>query len=299
MQQKDVSKSWQIILSKFYSTQNWKLYVVCCLMLCNWGLEAKKWQLLILSIQPISFRRSLRAVFSGQALALSTPNRIGEFAGRVVYLNDGNKLRALSLSGVGSLAQSIVTCICGAVGLVFVYQILQSSFLEKEYLSIFWVKALLVIMAILIILQLLFYYNLSWITKVFEKIPIVAKYKFFIEKLEELHNKQLTKILAISFLRYVVYVVQYILLYQFFGIEVTIWQIACLVCVQLLIMAIVPSIALAELGVRGKVSIALFSLVSNNTLGVIATAASIWIINLIFPALVGSLLIFGLRIIKK
>jgi hypothetical protein len=89
------------------------------------------------------------------------------------------------------------------------------------------------------------------------------------------------------------------LMYQFFGVDIIWWQIICLVCVQLLVMTIVPSIALAELGVRGKVSIALFSLLTNNTLGVIATAASIWLINLIVPALAGSLLILGLRIIRK
>ena len=93
--------------------------------------------------------------------------------------------------------------------------------------------------------------------------------------------------------------IQYLILYQFFGIDISWWQIILLTNVQLLIMTLVPSIALAEVGIRGKVSIALFSLVTNNSLGVIATAAIIWLINLIFPALAGSLLILGLRIVKK
>jgi uncharacterized membrane protein YbhN (UPF0104 family) len=268
-------------------------------MVINWGLEAKKWQLLMRPIQNLSFTRSFRAVFSGQALALGTPNRVGEYVGRIVYMNDGNRLRALSLSAVGSVAQVLVTFLIGFLGLVYVYYLMLTNSSILQNLSVFWLEGLLVIIFSSIVLLWLFYYNLAWVTKVFEKIPFVAKYKFFIQKLETLHNKELTNIFILSFVRYSVYVLQYLLLYKFFGIEISWWQIICLTSVQLLIMTLVPSIALAEVGIRGKVSIALFSLLTNNSLGVIATAASIWLINLIVPALAGSLLILGLRIVRK
>ena len=64
-------------------------------------------------------------------------------------------------------------------------------------------------------------------------------------------------------------------------------------------MAIVPTVALAELGVRGQVSIALFGLFSTNTIGIIAAVSGIWLINLIIPALAGSLLILGIKIFRK
>ena len=273
--------------------------MVVLLMVVNWGLEAKKWQLLMRPIQTLSYRRAFRAVFSGQALALGTPYRVGEYVGRVVYMNDGNRLRALSLSAVGSVAQVLVTYFFGLLGLVYVYFLLDNNLSLTHSLSIVWLAGLLTFVITLTVTLLLFYYNLAWVTKVFEKIPFVANYSYFIQKLETLHAKELTNILFLSFVRYTVYVLQYLLLYKFFGIDIIWWQIICLTNVQLLIMTIVPSITLAELGIRGKVSIALFSLLTSNSLGVIATAASIWLINLILPALAGSLLILGLRIVRK
>jgi len=288
-----------MIVNTFNSPKQWLLYVVVVLMILNWGLEAKKWQLLMQPIQSLSYKRALRAVFSGQALALGTPNRVGEYVGRIVYMNDGNRLRALSLSAVGSVAQVLVTFFIGFWGLVYVYFLLNYNHSLTHSLSIVWLAGLLTIVFTSTVTLFLFYYNLAWVTKVFEKIPFVAKYSYFIQKLETLHYKELTNILFLSFVRYNVYVLQYLLLYTFFGIDIIWWQIICLTNVQLLIMTIVPSIALAEVGIRGKVSIALFSLLTNNSLGVIATAASIWLINLIVPALAGSLLILGLRIVRK
>ncbi len=288
-----------MIVNTFNSSAQWRVYAVCLLMISNWGLEAKKWQLLMRPIQNLNYSRAFRAVFSGQALALGTPNRVGEYVGRIVYMDDGNRLRALSLSAVGSVAQILITFFIGLFGLGFVYYVLESNTLLVHSLSILWLKGLLSFIVFFTILLFLFYYNLAWVTKVFERIPFVAKYSFFIQKLESLHYKELTIILMLSFVRYSVYVLQYLLLYQFFGIEISWWQIICLTTVQLLIMTLVPSIALAEVGIRGKVSITLFSLVTNNSLGIIATAASIWLINLIIPALAGSLMILGLRIIKK
>ena len=279
--------------------QQWRLYIVGLLMFFNWGLEAKKWQVLMQVIQPLSYWRSFRAIFSGQALALSTPNRVGEYVGRIVYLDDGNRLRALSLSAVGSFAQVIITFIMGLFGLLLVYENITKNLLQIHALSVFWLNGLVYVLSITTIFLLIIYYNLAWVTKVFEKIPIVAKYSFFIQKLEDLHNKELTKILSLSFIRYVIYVVQYLLLFQLFKVEIGWWQIISLVCVQLMVMAIVPTVALAELGVRGQVSIALFGLFSNNTIGIIAAVSGIWLINLIIPALAGSLLILGIKIFRK
>jgi hypothetical protein len=71
-----------------------------------------------------------------------------------------------------------------------------------------------------------------------------------------------------------------------------------LVGVLFLVLAIVPTIALAELGFRGKVSLLLFGIISTNSVGIIATAGGIWLINLILPAIGGTLFILGLRIFK-
>lgn len=67
----------------------------------------------------------------------------------------------------------------------------------------------------------------------------------------------------------------------------------------LLVLAIVPTITLAELGLRGQVSLILFGLFTSNSLGIIAMAASIWIINLLLPAIIGTIFVLGVKIFKS
>jgi hypothetical protein len=145
----------------------------------------------------------------------------------------------------------------------------------------------------------IFYFNVALFIRLIEKIPFVARFRYLIEKLEALHWRELTRILLLSTTRYLVFIVQYVLLLQVFGVEAGIMSLAMMVSVLFLVLAMVPSIALAELGFRGKVSLQLFGLLSTNHLGIIAAAAGIWIINLIIPAIAGSILILGIRFFKS
>ena len=72
-------------------------------------------------------------------------------------------------------------------------------------------------------------------------------------------------------------------------------------------MASIPTIALSELGVRGSVSVFLFSLYFEKngvvfgdlSLAVFAASSSLWLINIIFPALIGTLFVYKLRFFKR
>ncbi len=50
--QPDLSLRWHQIMNSWL---NWKFWLVIILMLVNWGIETKKWQLLIHHVQEFSF----------------------------------------------------------------------------------------------------------------------------------------------------------------------------------------------------------------------------------------------------
>lgn len=297
--QVDVQQSWNLIKASFTGPQGWKILLVTALMLVNWGIEAKKWQLLVSSVQQVSFSKAFRAIFVGQAIAFNTPNRMGESAGRAVYLEEGNRLRGIALSVVGSMSQIIVTFVIGLLGLLYMRIYMLDATHHLEGLSVFWLDGLMYVISSGLVLFILMYFRLSWLIRLLEKIPLVAKHRFFVQKLEDLHWMALTKILLLSTARYLVFVVQYVLLLQVFEVQVHWIDAVSLVCVMFLVLAVVPTIALAELGFRGKVSIELFGLLSSNTVGIVATAAGVWIINLIVPAITGTLFILGIRIFRN
>lgn len=297
--QVDVQQSWNLILQAFQEEHRWKLITVIALMFVNWGIEARKWQLQIKGIESINFLNAFRQILAGQALGFNTINRIGESAGRAAFLKEGNRLRGVVLSFVGSMAQIIATFTMGVGALFYVKVVILNNTNQLSGLSGFWLDGLIYVIAGGIILFTLAYFRLAGLIELLEKIPFFAKYRFFIEKLEDFHWRELIRILFLSFGRYFVFLVQYILLLEVFNVHVF-WLDACaLVGVLFLVMAIVPTIALAEMGVRGKVSLLLFGLVSSNTIGIIATAGGIWLINLILPAIGGTLFILGLKLFRK
>ena len=268
-------------------------------MFLNWGLEARKFQYLVSKIEKISFVNAYRAIFTGLAFALNTINRSGDFVGRILYLKEGNRLRGVALSLVGSMSQIVVTFSIGLIALIDLRYTILNQNNHLEGLNEYWMDVLIILLFVGVFVFTIFYFNVSLVTRLIEKIPLVEKYQFLIEKVEALHWRELTRILCLSVIRYVVYIVQYVLLLQLFGVESSVLNLAMMVSVFLLVMASIPSIALAELGFRGKVRLQLFGLLSTNHLGIIAAAAGIWVINLIIPAILGSVLILGVRLFKN
>ena len=78
------------------------------------------------------------------------------------------------------------------------------------------------------------------------------------------------------------------------GLLLSFWLIA----VFYLIMAVAPTIGFVELPVRISACWALLKFYTVNELGVGATALGIWLINLVVPAVIGSLLILSIKIVK-
>lgn len=272
---------------------------VFVLMLLNWGLEARKWQILAGKVQTISYWNAYKAILSGQAFAFNTVNRSGDFIGRILYLEEGNRLRAVGLSLIGSMSQILVTFSFGFVSLLILRFTLLNSQAILPGLSVFWLDAFLIVLVPGVLLFGILYFNVALVIKWIERIPFVNKYKFFLEKMENLHNKDLTRILLLSLLRYVVFVVQYMLFLNIFGVDAS-WQLLlCLVSVLFMMMAMIPTIALAELGIRGKLSLELFGLVTTQQLSILAASAGIWVVNLIVPAILGSVFLLGLRLFKQ
>jgi hypothetical protein len=64
-------------------------------------------------------------------------------------------------------------------------------------------------------------------------------------------------------------------------------------------MAIAPTFGFIELPVRARASWEILRYYSVNELGIGAAALGIWLINLVIPAIIGSLLILSIKIVKE
>jgi Lysylphosphatidylglycerol synthase TM region len=275
-------------------SQSWKLYAVMLLMLANWGVEARKWQVLMKPLEKISLLKSFKAILAGLAFSMNTPNRIGEFGGRVLYVQDGHRWKAVSLTIMGSFSQVIITLSFGLGGLLFLLTHHQIASSITSY--IIWIRVLFFGTLLVTGFLLILYFRLGELMKWVEKIPRMQKYLQHLAIIENLPVTILLRTISLSVVRYIIFVIQYILLLQLFDVQAGVWQLFWLISVVYLMLAIIPTIALAEAGVRGQVGLLLLTLVSTNKLGIAGATTGIWFCNLVIPALAGSLLFLGIKI---
>ena len=112
------------------------LVLVFLMMFLNWLIEAIKWKFLIAKIEKVSILTSLRAVFSGITVSVFTPNRIGEYGGRVFCLEKADRIQGVLITILGSMAQLLTTIFFGSMGILFLNNYipeLQELYLEMEF----------------------------------------------------------------------------------------------------------------------------------------------------------------------
>lgn len=289
--QPNLTTAWQSIKESFRTPLVWNLVVVILLMVVNWSVEAVKWKISVKPVQQVSFIKAFRAVLSGLSFSVSTPNRVGEYFGRVLYMNEGNRLKTIAITIVGSISQLIITLLMGCIGLT----ILRPAIESNQLISPIWMKVILYGVLAVLSGLILFYFRLSWLIKWVDRLPGSSRFAYLVRALEDFGSGLLFKLLLLSAFRFVIFIVQYYLLFHLFAVDVSWAQTFWAVSVSFLVMAVIPTIAIIELVQRGKVMTTIMALYTANNLGVGFATAGIWLINLILPAIIGSLFILGMR----
>lgn len=294
--QPDIDSSIAIIKRLPFGEDAWKFWTVIVFVFVNWGLEARKWQVLMKVLQPISFMAAFKSVLCGVTVSLNTPNRMGEFAGRILFVDEGKRIKAITLSVAGSMAQLIITMLMGCFGLAWL--LINTNIQVPLNIPVFWWYIFLWSSILCTLIFSFFFFRFGWLIKLLNKLPYAGRLSKYINILEAFEAKVLLRLLYLSLIRYVIFVLQYIFMLQLLQVEQNVWVGCWIVSVMFWILAIIPSFAIAELGIRGTVAKALFSY-SSNTIGILTAAFGIWFVNLFIPALIGSLLILGIKIKDK
>jgi len=298
LKQQNWQQSFSQIKSAITGQQQWKVWIVLLLMLANWGLEARKWQLSIHELERVSFPKAFAAILSGVAIASFTPNRVGEYLGRMLYIEEGKRMRSVSLTIICSLAQFLTTMIAGMGGIIYFKKYLETQIVsDKESLQT-GLNILLFGIGFIVACLAVFYFRLSSVVSLLEKF----RWQKILAQIKVLNDVKLTilfNILSLSFARYVVFILQYYLLFSLFGVSLTLGETFASISMMFLIMAIIPSFTfLTDLGIRWEAGIQIIQIFNPNTTGIFAVSLGIWLINLIIPALIGSLLILRIKLFR-
>ena len=284
-----LSRSFKSVLSESFVLY---LTAAALLMLVNWGLEARKWQLLMRPVQRLGYLGSFSAIFMGTTVSLFTPNRIGEYGGRVLRVEAGKRINAVAATIVGSISQLIVNLSAGLLlGAYFLYSRLQ---LDGLYLTL---MSLAVTVAIALLTAI--YFNLGDINKLMSRWGFFKKAVDKLVFLNEYSTRQLLHYMLLSLARYGVYITQYVLFLYVFGIDIGIWEAVMAVNVLFFLQSIIPSVAITELGIRGNLALVLLGTFGAGSVAILSASWGLWLLNVLIPAVIGYLMVLNIRFTKN
>ncbi|MDQ8005700.1 MAG: lysylphosphatidylglycerol synthase domain-containing protein [Pedobacter sp.] len=262
---------------------------VFLLMLFNWGLEAVKWKQLIERVEQISLWRAVESVFCGLTWAVFTPNRLGEYGGRVFFLSPKRRIIGVVAMTVGNIGQLVLTNVFGAIAVcVFVHR-----FIPLEPIIFAAVCGLAAVFALFF---LIFYFNIKWLNGLLLSIRFTRKYKKFYSVLARYQKKELLQILLFCLARYAVFTTQYIIMFLWLIPNLSAADIIMLVPILFFVQSTLPSLDLLDIGIRSITALFFFKYITTQNTAVVACIASIWLINIIIPAILGSYFVFKLNI---
>ena len=273
------------------SVSNW-LYVILLLAFLNWSLEAIKWKYLIREIEKVSFLKALRAFFNGITLSFFTPNRAGEFAGRIIYLQPENRVKGALLSIIGSSAQLLVTVQTGFIALIYFLP----RFVDLDQLQLWGIRLLFLALILLLSWGWL---HLPKLVRITDKLNIRLSWKEKMHVWDQCKSADLHKVWWLSLLRYFVFTMQQVLLYKALSFSPSPLIMIGLSAISFLLITLIPSIALGELGIRGSVNIAVFGFAGALPSTILVATFALWCLNLVFPAVFGATSVLFLKIRKK
>lgn len=262
--------------------------VVFVLMLLNWGLEAIKWSFLMRKVEVLTLWRAIESVFCGLTWAIFTPNRIGEYGGRVFFLSPNRRAIGVVAMAVGNVGQLVLKNILGVTSIcIFVFRFTP--------IDQFLFSALCLLAVVFVMFFIIFYFNIKWVYGILISMKLTRKYKRFYAVLARYKKMELLKILLLCFARYAVFSLQYLIVFSWFIPEIRLSDVFMLINILFFVQSFLPSLDLVDIGTKSITGVFFFRYVTPHNTAVVACIASIWLINIIIPAILGSYFVFKLN----
>lgn len=282
--------TWWEFFNEAYGNQKGLLILSLMIagMFFNISAEAVKWQYLVRTTAPISFRLALTAVFSGITAGMITPHGIGDYVGRILFLNPENRLENIASVLFSRIAQLCITCITGVAAALYYCFVIQ---LDRYMLT-----ALGLGIATLLIIFLLWRFRVFLLDKM-KHVPVLKNIEKWFDQLRAYSNRLFITTLVLSALRYSIFLTQFVILLIFFRVELPIEIIVSGAIFTFFVKSVIPTFF--DLGVRELAAVFFFSMYHIANEKVLAASISLWLINLLIPAVIGLFCMFQIDYTKK
>ena len=259
-----------------------KIAVLLVFIFVNWAFEAKKWQVLAQRIEPLSFTNAFQSVLIGLSLGFITPANLGDYAGRIWTLKHKNKTEAIGAILMGNGIQFYVSMIFGVIAYLII---------GRKEITIFD-QIIFCLLIFTLFLGIFIYAKRLKLIGYLPKKSWLIPYQKYFKVLVEFDAKEILQVFNWSILRYLTFSLQFVILLVMFEVNINLidlWAISCLV---FLFKTIIPTINfISDLVVREYTALHFFGLFSVDTSSVMVATFCLWLINILFPVVVGAFIL--------
>ncbi len=262
----------------------------------NQLIEAKKWQVLLQHIAPISLGSALRSVLAGLSLGLAVPG--GDMAGRVLLLRQPTDSIARTTGMVGATLlsgglQYYVAILLGALGWAEQWLTLPERQSAGET-GILWLLLALILSGV--VLVLLRHRLTGWVHQLAQRWPRVGRWVSWLAVATDPPGHVLASGFGLAVARHLVFSVQFYASLRLFGVDIQL--VAALGGIWVVYMAktITPSLNLVgDLGVREMAALWAFGPFHPSIPALVAATLTLWLVNIATPVLIGLVGLWPLR----
>lgn len=291
-EQREESGAWLGLFWRAFQGEGKGLvWLAVALVPVNWGLEARKWQLLARKVERVSFGPAYRAVVIGLCLGFVTPNRVGDYAGRILALRTSRRAEAVGAVFLGRISQMLITLAAGSLSLFFM-----ANHMQEGYLPVGWTGAgLLTAFAALLLFLGILYSRV--LLRLFHPTGFLRPLSRYLDIIATYSRPELGQVLGISALRYAVFSLQFGLLLLGFGLELPLAAGVAGIAGTYLLKSVLPSFnALGDIGLREVSALYFFSFIGQPHLPVLSASLSLWLLNIALPTVLGLFFVLRLKV---
>jgi len=285
---------YESIIEAFSAANRINLILALLLLIPNIFLATFKWRYLLRTKYPnCSIKEAFDSLLFGLSLGLVTPGNLGELA-RGLYFSNRDKVAITGLNFFDKLCNILLLV---TIGFFAINRLIFSQFDWPNFI----VFPLSILSFFVIILFWMIMLNPGWMVRVFGKnfmrLSESSLYQNLSSVFGSMTQRNIYTLLGYTLIWFIIIILQYHILVLAFT-EVTLFQSLQAVPAILFTKVLLP-VSFADLGIREGVAIFYYSLFNISKVAVFNASITIFVINFLIPACLGSYFVFKLRNSKK
>lgn len=257
------------------------------LMFVQWAIEALKWRRIFSTVRfKMNWAASLKMIFAGLSFSFVTPNRMGEFIGRVVYLPSEKKGIGTAFTVYNSIVQISVYCFFASIAFYFYDVSLLSEKLSTSIAE--WIDILKMFAVLISFTCIVFFFMQQRLFTFLFNAHFLKRFTNVWRDCMQISFDTSIVLLGLTMLKTMIIVLQYWIVFSWLGVDLPFISTFTGVSLMMFGLVVFPSISFVEIGLRWEFSYLLFSVYTTNLLGITIGASIIWLLNVVLPAIIGA-----------